>query len=177
MDLAQMIVHFASDFSAALWRLIWVIAALVGTLYVGSALMRMVRASRIPGQNPVTLSDILPIILIGGVLLNLSSFINVVWNSFGHGAVSYGPIAYSGAAELGRFEEAVNAVLALASVAGGVFFLKGVLLMKKACMQGEASYGAEDTIWRSITHMVGGAMLVQIPDFIEACRESFHLFW
>ena len=99
MDLAQMIVHFANTFSVALWRFLWVLGALVGTVYVGTSLLRMQRASRFPGQSPVTIGDILPIILIGGLLLNLSSFINATWNSFGAGTVSYGPISYSVASD------------------------------------------------------------------------------
>jgi hypothetical protein len=177
MDLAQMIVHFASTFSVAMWRLLWVLGALVGTVYVGTSLMRMVRASRLPGSQPVTLGDILPIILIGGVLLNLSGFINAVWTSFGSGSTSYGPISYDGAAAFGRFADAINAVLTLASVAGGGFFFKGVVLLKKACMEGQSSHGADDSVWRAMVHMVGGAGLVQIPQLIDAVRQSFGLFW
>lgn len=177
MDFAQMIVQFANSFSGALWRLLWVLGALVGTIYVGSALLRMQRASRLPGQSPVTFDDIVPIILIGGLLWNLSGFINAVWNSFGTGTVSYGPISYSGTADFGRLAVAINAVLTIASVAGGIFFFKGVLLLKKACMDGQSSHGADDSVWRAITHMVGGTMLVQIPDAIEAFRQSLNLFW
>ncbi len=177
MDLSQMIVHFASTFSVAMWRLLWVVAALVGTVYVGAALLRMQRASRFAGQAQVTLGDILPIILIGGLLLNLSRFINATWNSFGTGTVSYGAISYGGAADFGRFAESINAVLTLASVAGGMFFFKGVLLLKKASVDGQSSYGADDSVWRALTHMFGGAALVQIPDVIDAFRQSFNLFW
>lgn len=177
MDLAQMVIQFANHFSVAIWRFLWVLGALVGTWYVGHSLLRMQRASRLPSQTPVTMGDILPIILIGGVLLNLSSFINATWNSFGAGTVSYGPISYRGAADLGRFAEAINAVLTIASVAGGLFFFRGILLLKKACMDGQSSHGADDSVWRAITHMVGGVMLIQIPHTIEAFRQSFNLFW
>jgi len=177
MDLAQMIIQFAGTFSVAMWRLLWVLGALVGTNYVGMALLRMVRASRFPGQSPVTTGDILPVILIGGCMVNLSRFINATWNTFGHGMVSYGAISYSGASDFGRFADAINAVLTLASLAGGYFFFKGCLLLKKATADGHSSYGADDSAWRAITHMFGGATLVQIPDVIEAFRQSFGLFW
>lgn len=177
MDLSQMIVNFASTFSVAMWRFLWVLGGLVGLLYVGAALRRMQRASMFPGQSQVTLGDILPIILIGGVLLNLSGFINATWNSFGAGTVSYGPISYSGASVFGKFADAINAVLTLASVAGGLFFFRGVLLLKKASMDGQSSHGMDDYVWRAITHMVGGAMMVQIPDAIDAFRQSLQLFW
>ncbi|ALR07882.1 conjugal transfer protein TraQ (plasmid) [Xylella fastidiosa] len=177
MDLAQMVVHFASDFSVAMWRFLWMLGAVVGILYVGNSLLRMKRAAQLPGQSPVTIGDILPIILIGGLLFNLSQFINATWNSFGTGSMSYGPISYSGAADFGRFAEAINAVLTIASVAGGVFFFRGVVILKKASMDGQSSHGADDSVWRALTHMVGGAMLVQIPDVIEAFRQSFGLYW
>ena len=177
MDLASMIVAFANPFSAALWRFLWVLGGVTGLFYVGSSLRRMQRASLFPGHNPVTLSDILPVILVGGLLANLSKFINTTWNSFGQGVVTYGAVSYSGAASFGRFADAINAVLTLASVAGGVFFFKGVLLLKKAAMDGQSSHGADDSVWRALTHMVFGALLVQIPDAIEAFRQSFHLVW
>lgn len=177
MDLAQMIIQFAATFSVAMWRLLWVLGALVGTVYVGTSLMRMQRASRFPGQAPVTVGDILPIILIGGLLLNLSRFINATWNSVGTGTVSYGAISYSGAAAFGVFADAINAVLTLASVAGGYFFFKGVVLLKKASTDGHSSHGADDFVWRAMTHMFGGTALVQIADVTDAFRQSFGLFW
>lgn len=177
MDLAQMIIRFSNEFSVAMWRLLWVLGSLVGTWYVGSSLVRMQRASRFPGNTQVTFSDILPVILIGALLLNLSNFINVTWNSFGTGVVTYGPISYSGAADFGRLAEAVNAALTIASVAGGIFFFKGCLLLKKPWMDGQSSHGAEDYVWKAIIHMLGGSALVQITQMIDAFRQSFGLFW
>ncbi|AXQ51000.1 conjugal transfer protein TraQ (plasmid) [Stenotrophomonas rhizophila] len=177
MDLAQMITQFANTFAVALWRFLWVLGVLVGTVYAGSALIRLQRASRVPGASPVTVGDILPLLIIAGLLANLSRFINAAWTSFGKGTVSYGPIAYSGAAEFGRFADAINAVLTLASVFGGVAFFKGVLLLKKAVMDGQSNQGADDAVWRAITHMIFGSMLVQIPDVIDAAKASFGLVW
>ncbi|QUE78433.1 conjugal transfer protein TraQ (plasmid) [Stutzerimonas stutzeri] len=177
MDLASMIVHFANDFSVALWRLLWALGGLVGVIYVASAILRLQRSVRIPGGPPVTFGDIVPLMLVGGLMANLSSFINATWNTIGTGTVTYGPIAYEGAADFGRFAAAINAVLTLASVFGGVFFFKGVMLLKKAAMDGQSNQGADDSVWRALTHMIFGALLVQIPDAIEAFRVSFNLFW
>ncbi|MCC7005919.1 MAG: conjugal transfer protein TraQ [Ottowia sp.] len=177
MDLAQMIIRFANEFSVAMWRLLWVLGAVVGISYVGSSLMRMQRASRFPGHSPVTFGDILPVILVGALLLNLSRSINVAWNTFGTGVVTYGPISYGGVADFGRLAEAVNAALTIASVAGGFFFFKGCLLLKKPWMDGQSSHGAEDYVWKAITHMLGGSALVQITQMIEAFRHSLKLFW
>jgi hypothetical protein len=43
MDLAQMVVHFASDFSVAMWRFLWVLGVVVGILYVGNSLLGVLR--------------------------------------------------------------------------------------------------------------------------------------
>jgi len=177
MDLASMIIAFAKDFPGVMWKFLWVLGALVGTIYTGTALLRMARASRLPGQSPVTIGDILPIIIVAGLMLNLSVFINKTWNSFGSGAVTYGPVSYAQAAEFGKFADAINAVLTIASVAGGCFFFKGVTLLKKASIEGQSSQGADDSVWRALTHMIGGALIVQIPETIERFRQSFHLFW
>ena len=177
MDISSMLISFSRDITASVWKLLWVLGALVGTIYVGSALLRMSRASRLPGQQPVTLGDILPVILVGALLLNLSIFINKAWNSMASGTVSYGPVAYAQAAEFGKFADAINAVLTLASLAGGCYFFKGVILLKRAAMEGQSSQGADDSVWRALTHMLGGCLLVQIADTIERFRQSLHIFW
>ncbi len=172
-----MIIAFAKEFPAALWKFLWVLGAVVGTVYVGTSLLRMSRASRLPGQSPVTIGDILPVIIIAGLLLNLPVFINKAWNSVAAGTITYGPIAYARTAEFGKFAEAINAALSIASVAGGCYFFRGLLLLKKASMEGQSSQGADDSVWRALTHMVGGVLLVQIAETIERFRQSFHLLW
>lgn len=175
MDISTMLIDLAREVPAALWMLLWALGALVGTLYCGSAIVRMARASRLPGQAPVTVGDIAPVMVVGALMYNLSAFINAAWNTLGTGTVSYGPISYAGAAEFGKFAAAINAVLTLASAAGGCYFFKGLLLLKNATAGGQS--GGEDLVWRAITHMLGGVLIVQIADTIERFRQSLHLFW
>lgn len=177
MDLAAIMVNFASEISVVAWRLLWALGVLIGTAYIGGALLRLSRAHSVQGSPPVTIGEITPVLLVGGLMANLSEFINRTWNTFGSGTVSYGPISYEGAADFGKFADAINAVLTLASIAGGVFFMKGVMLLKKASMEGHSSGGSEDTTWRAITHMIFGSVLVQIPDAIDGFRSTFGLFW
>lgn len=177
MDIAEMLIHFAKEFPAVMWRLLWALGALVGILYCGSALLRMARASRLPGQNPVTVGEIVPVILVGALLLNLRLFINKAWNSMAAGTIDYGPVSYAQAAEFGKFANAINAVLTIASVAGGCYFFKGLLLLKRAAVEGQSSQGSEDIHWRALAHMIGGCLLVQIADTVERFRQSAHIFW
>lgn len=177
MDISEMLIHFAKEFPAAMWRLLWTLGALVGVLYTGSALLKMARASRLPGQSPVTAGEFVPVIIVGALLLNLRLFINKTWNSLAAGTIDYGPVSYAQAAEFGKFANAINAVLTIVSVAGGCYFFKGLLLLKRAAVEGQSSQGGEDFQWRAIVHMLGGCLLVQIGDTIERFRQSAHLFW
>lgn len=179
MDLASMVIKFASTFSESLWNFLWVLGAFLGVAYIGYSLLKMMRASRLPGtgQPPVTTGDIVIIMIIGALLVNLPQFINAVWNSFGSGQTSYGPVAYASSDDFGKFAPAIDAVLTLAAVAGGCFFLRGIIILKRATIDGHTTHGADDTTFRACTHMIGGAALVQIADVIEAFRQSFGLYW
>lgn len=177
MDISSMLINLARDAASTMWLALWALGELVGTLYCGSALLRISRANRLPGQPPVTLGEILPVMLVGGLMYNLSIFINTTWNSMGTGTVAYGAVAYATGTTFGRFAGAINAVLTLASIAGGYFFFKGMVLLKRAVAEGNNSQGGEDIVWRAMVHMLGGSMLVQIAEMIERFRQSMHLVW
>ena len=177
MDISSMLINLARDAASAMWLALWALGELVGTLYCGSALLRIARAARLPGQPPVTLGEILPVMLVGGLMYNLSIFINTAWNSMGSGTITYGAVSYATGATFGKFADAINAVLTLASIAGGCFFFKGMVLLKRAAAEGNNSQGGEDVVWRSIVHMSGGAMLAQIAEMIERFRQTMHLVW
>ncbi|ENV52036.1 hypothetical protein F953_00526 [Acinetobacter junii CIP 107470 = MTCC 11364] len=171
-----MVVTFATELNTSFWRFLWAIAALVGFLWAGSAILKMARASRFPGQSPVTFGDILPLLILAAIILNLSGFINNVLTSIGLGTTSYGPLSYSGAAAVGgRFQETVNAALTIAAMFGGYFCIKGILLWKKA-WGGHQGQG-EDFVWKGIVHAVGGAILVNIPRFLEYAQTSLGIAW
>lgn len=178
MDLTTMLVNLANGITAPLWRLLWVIGALAGMLYAGHVLMKMMRASRFPDQaHVITIGDVVGMLMVAACMVNLSVLINATWNSMGAGTVSFGPISYDGAADFGVFAAAINAVLTLASIAGGYFFFKGVLLLRRATVAGHSSHGADDLVWRAVTHMFGGACLVQVTKVIDAARTTLGLVW
>lgn len=177
MDLASMIISAANSMVAVLWGLLWSLSALAGMVYAGTVLRRMQLATIEPGHRPITLGSTFAVLVIGAALFNMSGMISTTWMSFGSGATTYGAISYSGADSFGRFKDAVNAVLTLASFAGGCFFFKGLLLMKKAALEGESSQGGDDAIWRGLTHMIFGAALTHVDKVIEAFQATFQLYW
>lgn len=176
MDLASLIINFASGINQPMWRLIWALSALIGVFCIGAALLKLQRASLNPGHYRMNTMDVLPLIIIGALLVNFSVFINTIWTSMGTGTVSYDAVSYDGVKDFGKLSEAINAVLTLARLGGGIFALRGMLFLKRA-VSGESSGGSGDAVARAFTHLIGGALLVQIPDVIDAFRASFGLYW
>jgi len=173
-----MLINLENGLTAPLWRLLWVAGGLVGFLYMAHVLLRMNRASRFPDQaHAVSMGDVLGVAVAAACMVNLSVFINATWNSMGTGTIAYGPISYDGAADFGVFAAAINAVLTLVSIAGGYFFFRGVLLWRRATVSGHTSHGADDLVWRAVTHMLGGACLVQVTNVVDAARSTLGLVW
>ena len=177
MDLASMIIAAANSLTGVMWGLLWSLGALIGFAYSGSVLRKMQLASIQPGRRPISAGGTMMVLIIGAMLFNLSGTIGTVWTTFSSGQANYGAISWSGAEQFGEFKEAVNAVLTLASLAGGFCCFKGLLLLKKASIDGESSNGADDLVWRALTHLIAGAGLVHVDKMIDAFQETFKLYW
>jgi magnesium-transporting ATPase (P-type) len=177
MDLADIIVNLSNGLTQPLWRLLWVLGGLVGTLCLGLSLQKMQRASRFADQQIISWGDMFVVALIATLMLNMSTFINAMWNSMGSGTTTYAAISYSGTASLGRLSKAIDAVLTLASIYGGYFVFKGLWVLKKATVGGQSSSGSGDEVWRAMTHMLGGSGLINITSVIDAFRQTAGLSW
>ena len=177
MDLSQIIVDFSNSISGVLWTFLWAVSALIGTFYCGSVLLKLHQAHARPGHVHVSFGQVIAGLIVAAMLVDLSGTLNNAWTTFGEGMMSYGPISYASSGKLGKLAPAVNAALTLASVAGGFFGLKGMTLLWKASMSGHSSHGADDIVWRALTHLIGGAFLIQIDRMVEYARQSLNLGW
>ncbi len=139
-------------------------------------MIRAHKASQTTGQ-PMPVGQLVILLLIAGVVTNLSTLLNAASNTVGLGDVSYGPISYAPASSLGPLAQIVNACLTLGSIAGGWFAFKGVLLLKRATADGHGGNGGEDVMWRALTHLIFGAMLVNVPKFIDAFSATIGLMY
>jgi uncharacterized protein YneF (UPF0154 family) len=174
MDISTILENMSSSTSAALWTLLWALGQLVGLLTGGFAINRLVKANLDSSKPPLTIGDIIPLLLIGACMINMSSMINSVWNTFGEGTVSFDAISYEPAAGFGTLSTTINAALTVVAVFGGIFFFKGLLLLKKGAIEGQSSNGTHggDTIGRAITHMIGGSFLINITSILDAFYAS-----
>lgn len=175
MDLTTMVIKAAADLLAVFWVFLFIFGGTLGVLYMGNSLIKMVRATHFAAQQPVTLMNIIVVAILGALLVNLDEFINIMLATFGITGSDYAPIAYAETGDFGKFADAIDAVLTLASMAGGIFFIRGLIILKRATV--DNSPQAADDVWRAATHMIGGALLVRNDMFIEAARQTFGLYW
>jgi hypothetical protein len=115
-------------------------------------------------------------LLIGAVLTNYSGALSEVSSSMGLGTVSYAALDYPGASTFGQMAPAINAVLTLASMAGGAFALKGILMIHQA-NSGGGAYAAHDVGLKGATHVLAGAALANIVQVIDVFQQSAGGLW
>lgn len=164
-----MIENFSTSTSAAIWGFLWALGQLVGLFTGGMAIKRLIKSNLDSTKPPLTVGDIIPLLLVGAFMINMSTMLNKVWNTFGEGTVSFDAISYEPASGFGPLSTTVNATLTIVAVFGGIFFFKGLLLLKRGAIEGQSSNGAQggDIIAKAITHMIGGAFLVNITTILD----------
>ncbi len=176
MDLGQALVNLVQNIVQPYWSLIFKLGACLGMWYVLDVAFRIAKANHYQGQQPVSMGEVALALVIGAVLANYASAISEVSSSLGMGSVSYAALDYPEAASYGQLAPVVNAVLTLASMAGGAFALKGIVLIGRA-NTGGGSYSAHDVGWKGAVHVIAGAFLANIVQFIEMLRHSTGGLW
>lgn len=176
MDLSQALVNFVQNTVQPFWHLIFALGACLGMWYVLSVGFRLARSHYYQGQQPVGAGEVLLALVFGAVLVNYSNALNHVSASLGMGAISYSALDYPEAQSFGQLAPAINAVLTLASMAGGAFALKGIYLIAQANTGGGA-YASHDVGWKGATHVLAGAALANVVQVIEMLRSSTGGLW
>lgn len=177
MDLGSMVVKASTELSNAIWPFLWIVGGLCGFWYCSITVMRIIRGVRLPGAPVITVMEAISLFIAASLMANLSVFINKFWNSFKDGETVYGPLSYSGAAELGQLSVVISSVLTMVSLFGGFYFFKGLLLFASANMKGGSGHGSNDEVWRALGHMLWSSALINIISMIESFRQTFGLVW
>ncbi|WP_233468566.1 conjugal transfer protein TraQ [Zooshikella ganghwensis] len=165
----------AGEQFTSFWPLLWALGGLCGIWFSGTTVMRVIRANRFPGAPMISAKEAIGLMISAALMANLSVFINNFWNSYGSGQTVYGALSYSGAAGLGQLSAALGAVLTIASVFGGFYFFKGLLMFKNAQVGDSSQSG--DQAWRGLGVMLFSSALINIVPMIESFRQTFGLVW
>jgi hypothetical protein len=175
MDLSEALINLVNNLVGPFWRIVFALGACLGIWYTFHVGMKLIKANNLPGQPAVNGGELLVCLVIATCLFHYSGFMQRVAGTMSLGTISYSALDYPGASNFGKLAPAVNAVLTLASMAGGGFAFKGLLLIRRASSGG--GHAGDDLGWKGATHVFGGAALINIVQTIELFRQSAGGLW
>lgn len=170
-----MMQNFVRNIYAPMFSLLSVLSVVIGVTFIVKGLLRGAKT----GTNPQAADPkvIITNLVVGAVLISMASALpSVLRTLFGTGVgvsnvTSYTGIQWSSLVGSGVDVTAANnttrALLAFIQIIGGISFLRGWLLVKTAMEGGQA------TVPQGITHIVGGAMAINIDLMINLLDDTF----
>lgn len=166
-DLLNALVNFSSVFSPLL-TLITIIAAIIGVLMVGRALLNAyVLASddgKWRGQHEPTIGGIVWSFVIGGILVTPITMVQMLGNTMLDGqAVNGSAMLYQSAGMSAQQQAALKAIFGLLTVAGYIAFIRGWVLLNK-----HFNGVVRDAAGTGITFVVGGVALIYLDIILRA---------
>ena len=177
-QLDQMIVGFVTNIKSPLISLVSIIAVVCGTWMMIHGVMKASKYGVDPKSNSI--NSIIANLLFGAVLMSVGTSLNTVLGSlFGAGVTSNGTTITSDAVTKWKFVSdvgggaasfgaAVAAALTFFQLIGIIAFVRGLLILKKV-VEG----GGNASMAQGLTHIVGGALAVNIASFIQIMDATF----
>ncbi len=175
MGLDVMMTNFVKNIHQPVFILISVIAFIVGATFLVQALLRAAKSGADPraADPKVIVSNL----VFGSLLMALATTMPDMLNTlFGEPTISdmgstssiiqWSKITGSTASTTAA-DNAVRATLAFIQIIGGVAFLRGWLIMKKAVEGGQA------TIPQGLTHVIAGAMCINMDKMLSIIDNTF----
>lgn len=174
LGLDQMMQNFVHNIYSPIFKLLALICVCVGLTFIISGLLRGAKT----GTNPQA-SDpkaIIAQLIFGSILISAGSVLPTVLQSlFGSGDVSsmtsinlisWSSIVGSGV-DTEAADQTVRAILAFIQIIGCISFVRGWMILKKAVEGGQA------TIPQGLTHILGGAMAINIDVMLRILDKTF----
>jgi intracellular multiplication protein IcmC len=175
LGLDVMAQNFVRNIHTPVFSLLSVLCYAIGTFYI---LAGLYKASK-TGTDPRASSpkDIVTYLVIGALLVTIGGSITMILTTlFGDAGdmsnmsnfvgVNWLPIVGNGA-NTESMDNTIEALLAFVQIVGGIAFVRGWLLMKAAVE------GAPAKTAQAITHIVGGAMAINIDQMLLVFDTTF----
>jgi len=173
--LDQMMTGFVQNIYGPIFSLLSLVSIMIGLTFIVGALLRGAKTGTDPrAADP---KSIIAHLVFGSILISIGSVLpSMLQSIFGTGEASkmssitliqWSKIAGSGA-NTEAADKATQAVLAFIQIIGGISFVRGWLIMKKA-VEG----GGQATIPQGLTHVIGGAMAINIDLMVRAIDKTF----
>lgn len=175
-SLDLMMINFVGNLHQPIFNLVALLAFIVGLTYLVAGVLRMAKTGTdARASNP---KDVIIYLIIGGVLISLSSVLPLMLSTvFGSDTdsiskmSSFQGISWSGIVGDGATTDAADAVviaiLKFIQIIGIIAFFRGWMIVKKAVEGGQA------TIPQGVTHIIGGAMAINMDKMLEVLDKTF----
>ena len=169
-DMSMIFQNFANDIYEPMFLLVAALSFCIGVLFIAKGLMKCAKI----GSDPKAAAShgILVLFIVGAVLISMGEMLPAVLGSiFGStesdSAGTFASLinwsAVDSGADTTTADETVKAVLMFVQVVGAIAFLRGWLMIKSAV---EGSGGQNQTVPQGMTHVIGGAMAINIGTMI-----------
>lgn len=174
VGLDQMMQNLVKNIYGPMNKLLSLIAVAAGLTFIVGALLRGAKTGTDPrAADP---KGIIAHLVFGAILISVGTVLpSVLMSLFGSSDVSkmtdISLIQWSkltgSSGNTEAANNAVRAVLAFIQIIGGISFVRGWLILKKAVEGGQA------TVPQGLTHIIGGAMAINIDVMIKAIDKTF----
>lgn len=173
VPLDEMLYNFVSNITAPIITMMSALAIIFGASMIFYNMIKLSKFGTDAKSN--TLTPIIGSLIIGAMLMALGQTMDVSLNTlFGgditHGGkVQYSTIAYEpgGSFDMTRFNRAMSAVFIFLYIIGSLSFIRGFFILRNA-MEG----AGQATKGQAFTHIVGGTLLVNMPNFIRVIEST-----
>lgn len=173
VPLDEMLFNFVGNIKDPILALISGMAVIFGIVMI---FYNMVKLSKFGSDAKTsTLTPIIGSLIIGALLVAVGQTMDISLNTlFGNDTAMNNRVTYTalnyvpgGSFDMSRFNRAMDAVFTFLRIVGSLAFVRGFFVMKNALEgQGQATKG------QAYTHIIGGALLVNMPGFIKYIEQS-----
>ena len=143
---------------------------LAGIILIMIGISRLLKTEQEGARGPMGLGTIFTF-LVAGVLLSMNQILGATSQSlFKSGAMNHAVLSYTAgmdAAAIGHAEAVIGAILAFVALIGWISFIRGFFIMR-----GVAEGNSQASIMAGMTHILGGAIAVNLGAFISAVQNT-----
>ncbi len=145
---------------------------LAGTILLMIGISRLLKSEQDGPRGPMGLGTIMTF-LVAGALFSINNLLGAASESiFNEGAQTYAVLKYTdGMEDGGKHANAViGAIMAFVAILGWISFIRGFFIMR-----GVAEGNSQSSAMAGVTHILGGAIAVNLGAFIKAVQETLKI--
>ncbi len=143
---------------------------IAGVILLLIGISRLLKTEQEGARGPMGLGTIVTFI-VAGILLSLNRILGAAVNSvFGGKAANNAALTYTDgmdAAAQGHANAVIGAIMAFVAVIGWISFIRGFFIMR-----GVAEGNSQASAMAGVTHIIGGAIAVNLGGFIKAVQNT-----